>query len=52
MTHHRYPKLKELIALKDKLTVERATPAMFLKCDLKNFDLTRLGTKFDVVLGQ
>ena len=29
---------------------ERATPPMYLKTDLRTFDLSSLGTKFDVVL--
>lgn len=30
-----YPKLRELIKLKDDLIAETATPPMYLKCDLK-----------------
>jgi len=45
-----YPKIERLIKLKDEILAKRATPAMSLKCDLKNFDLGSLGTKFDVVL--
>uniref|UniRef100_A0A336MRK6 N(6)-adenosine-methyltransferase non-catalytic subunit METTL14 n=3 Tax=Culicoides sonorensis TaxID=179676 RepID=A0A336MRK6_CULSO len=45
-----YPKLRELIKLKDELISETATPPMYLKTDLKTFDLTSLGTKFDVIL--
>lgn len=45
-----YPRLKELISMKDKLVNERATPPMFIKCDLKKFNLKSLGTKFDVIL--
>ncbi|XP_026473557.1 N6-adenosine-methyltransferase non-catalytic subunit [Ctenocephalides felis] len=45
-----YPKLRELIRLKDSLIAETSTPPMFLKCDLKTFDLKTLGCKFDVIL--
>lgn len=45
-----YPKLRELIKLKDELISETATPPMYLKTDLKTFDLTSMGTKFDVIL--
>ena len=44
-----YPKLNELIKLKNEVLKKRATPAMWLKCDLKTFDLSSLG-KFDVIL--
>ena len=44
-----YPKLNELIKLKNEVLKKRATPAMWLKCDLKTFDLSTLG-KFDVIL--
>lgn len=45
-----YPKIERLIKLKDEILGKRATPGMSLKCDLKTFDLTSLGTKFDVIL--
>lgn len=45
-----YPKLRELIRLKDDLIAETATPPMYLKADLKTFDLKNLGVKFDVIL--
>ncbi|CAG9564454.1 unnamed protein product [Danaus chrysippus] len=45
-----YPKLRELIKLKDELIARTATPPMYLKCDLKTFDLKTMGSKFDVVL--
>ena len=45
-----YPKLKELIEAKDAKITERATDPTYLQCDLKTFDLTRIGTKFDVIL--
>ena len=44
-----YPKLNELIKLKNEVLKKRATPAMWLKCDLKTYDLSTLG-KFDVIL--
>jgi len=44
-----YPKLNELIKLKNDVLKKRATPPMWLKCDLKTFDLSTLG-KFDVIL--
>jgi len=45
-----YPKIERLINLKDEILAKRATPAMSLKCDLKECDLQSLGTKFDVIL--
>ncbi|TGZ72378.1 hypothetical protein CRM22_002121 [Opisthorchis felineus] len=45
-----YPKLRELIRLKDELIQTKATPPMYLKADLKTFDLNELHSKFDVVL--
>ena len=45
-----YPKLKQLIAAKDALISQRATPPTYKKVDLKTFDLTTLGTKFDVIV--
>ena len=44
-----YPKLNELIKLKNEVLKKRATPPMWLKCDLKTYDLSSLG-KFDVIL--
>ncbi|XP_073232777.1 N(6)-adenosine-methyltransferase non-catalytic subunit METTL14-like [Porites lutea] len=44
-----YPKLRELIRLKDEIIAERATPPMYLDCDLHLFDLDELECKFDVV---
>ncbi|XP_065826406.1 N6-adenosine-methyltransferase non-catalytic subunit-like [Oscarella lobularis] len=44
-----YPKLKELIRLKEKHLQERATPPMYLKCDLEAFDLKSIDVKFDVI---
>lgn len=45
-----YPKLRELIRLKDELIAETASPPMYLQTDLKTFDLKTLGSKFDVIL--
>ncbi|XP_002736391.1 N(6)-adenosine-methyltransferase non-catalytic subunit METTL14-like [Saccoglossus kowalevskii] len=45
-----YPKLKELIKLKDELIAQTNTPPMYLACDLETFDLRDLECKFDVVL--
>ncbi|XP_014667821.1 PREDICTED: N6-adenosine-methyltransferase subunit METTL14-like isoform X3 [Priapulus caudatus] len=45
-----YPKLRELIKLKDELIANTATPPMYLKCDLLNYDLRELDCKFDAIL--
>lgn len=45
-----YPKLKELIRLKDDLIAQTASPPMYLKSDLRNFNLKDIGSKFDVIL--
>jgi mRNA (2'-O-methyladenosine-N6-)-methyltransferase len=45
-----YPKLKELIRLKDELIAKTATPPMYLKCDLRQYDLRELKCKYDVIL--
>ncbi|XP_076318235.1 methyltransferase like 14 isoform X2 [Tachypleus tridentatus] len=45
-----YPKLKELIHLKDNLISKTATPPMYLKCDMETFELRELNCKFDVIL--
>jgi len=45
-----YPKLKELIRLKDELIQETASPPMYLRTDLRTFTLSSLQTKFDVIL--
>uniref|UniRef100_A0A8W8JI01 N(6)-adenosine-methyltransferase non-catalytic subunit METTL14 n=1 Tax=Magallana gigas TaxID=29159 RepID=A0A8W8JI01_MAGGI len=45
-----YPKLRELIRLKDELISTTNTPPMYLKCDLQEFDLSEIGCKFDVML--
>ena len=45
-----YPKLQELIKLKDELVAETAHPPCYLKCDLESFDLKQLNCKFDTIL--
>lgn len=45
-----YPKLRELIKLKDELIEQTATPPMYLKCDLATYDLKTINSKFDVIL--
>ncbi|KAJ8750871.1 hypothetical protein K2173_016052 [Erythroxylum novogranatense] len=47
-----YPKLRELIQKKDEIVTKSASPPMYLKCDLKEFELSPefFGTKFDVIL--
>ncbi|XP_003389688.1 PREDICTED: methyltransferase-like protein 14 homolog [Amphimedon queenslandica] len=45
-----YPKLKELIRLKDKQIKDGAIPPVYYKVDLSSFDLTSLDAKFDVIL--
>lgn len=44
-----YPKLNELIKLKDNFIRKRNTPPCYVKADLRDFKLTDLG-KFDVIL--
>ena len=45
-----YPKLRELIRLKNQLIDETAHPPMYLKCDLEAFDMKTLDQKFDAIL--
>ncbi|KAJ8247410.1 hypothetical protein GJAV_G00246080 [Gymnothorax javanicus] len=45
-----YPKLRELIRLKDELIAATNTPPMYLQADLESFDLRELKCKFDVIL--
>ncbi|CAL1530714.1 unnamed protein product [Lymnaea stagnalis] len=45
-----YPKLRELIRLKDELIVKTNGPPMYLQTDLEFFDLRNLKCKFDVIL--
>jgi len=44
-----YPKLNELIKLKDQLIQKKTHPPIYIKSDLKTFDLRSIG-KFDVIL--
>ncbi|XP_035272732.1 N6-adenosine-methyltransferase non-catalytic subunit [Anguilla rostrata] len=45
-----YPKLRELIRLKDELIAATNTPPMYLQADPESFDLRELKCKFDVIL--
>ncbi|KAF6039968.1 hypothetical protein EB796_001728 [Bugula neritina] len=45
-----YPKLRELIRLKDELVQRTATPPMYQNCDMQTYDLTALQNQFDVIL--
>ncbi|XP_030589233.1 N(6)-adenosine-methyltransferase non-catalytic subunit METTL14 [Archocentrus centrarchus] len=45
-----YPKLRELIRLKDELISTTNTPPMYLQADPEHFDLKDLKCKFDVIL--
>jgi hypothetical protein len=47
-----YPKLRELIQKKDEIVAHSASPPMYMKCDLHEFELSPefFGTKFDVIL--
>ncbi|XP_059502057.1 N6-adenosine-methyltransferase non-catalytic subunit isoform X1 [Stegostoma tigrinum] len=45
-----YPKLRELIRLKDDLISQTNTPPMYLPADLETFDIRELKCKFDVIL--
>ncbi|KAG9337094.1 hypothetical protein JZ751_029762 [Albula glossodonta] len=45
-----YPKLRELIRLKDELISSTNTPPMYLQADPETFDLRELKCKFDVIL--
>ncbi|XAR53637.1 mRNA (2'-O-methyladenosine-N(6)-)-methyltransferase [Bertholletia excelsa] len=47
-----YPKLRELIQKKDEIVVNSASPPMYYRCDLHEFELSSefFGTKFDVIL--
>uniref|UniRef100_A0A8C9GIT9 N(6)-adenosine-methyltransferase non-catalytic subunit METTL14 n=1 Tax=Piliocolobus tephrosceles TaxID=591936 RepID=A0A8C9GIT9_9PRIM len=46
----KYPKLKQLLELKNIIIKKRSTPARYIKCDLRTFDLGSLDMKFDVIL--
>ncbi|KAJ6676085.1 N6-ADENOSINE-METHYLTRANSFERASE NON-CATALYTIC SUBUNIT [Salix viminalis] len=47
-----YPKLRELIQKKDEIVTKSASPPMYMKCNLHEFELSPefFGTKFDVIL--
>lgn len=45
-----YPKLRELIRLKDELISTTNTPPMYLQADPEHFDLRDLKCEFDVIL--
>ncbi|XKL66913.1 hypothetical protein PGB90_010333 [Kerria lacca] len=45
-----YPRLRELIKLKDEHVALTSTPPMYLKCDLRSYNLLDLNNKFDVIL--
>nr|QTZ19467.1 methyltransferase 1 [Bixa orellana] len=47
-----YPKLRELIQKKDEIVAKAASPPMYFKCDLREFELSPefFGSKFDVIL--
>ncbi|KAK8541759.1 hypothetical protein V6N13_137647 [Hibiscus sabdariffa] len=47
-----YPKLRELIQKKDEIVAKSASDPMYMKCDLREFELSPdfFGTKFDVIL--
>eukprot|EP01055_Gregarina_sp_Pseudo9_P000141 Gregarina_sp_Pseudo_9__140@NODE_1096_length_1880_cov_128_756111_g1024_i0_p1_GENE_NODE_1096_length_1880_cov_128_756111_g1024_i0NODE_1096_length_1880_cov_128_756111_g1024_i0_p1_ORF_typecomplete_len446_score75_61MTA70/PF05063_14/1e44N6adenineMlase/PF10237_9/0_26_NODE_1096_length_1880_cov_128_756111_g1024_i01911339 len=45
-----YPRWARLIQEKIEIRAARVHPPQFLKCDLKRFDLSSLGTQFDVIL--
>ncbi|KAH0500844.1 N6-adenosine-methyltransferase subunit METTL14 [Microtus ochrogaster] len=45
-----YPKLRELIRLKDELIAKSNTPPMYLQADIEAFDIRELTPKFDVIL--
>lgn len=46
-----YPKLKELMELKDGLVAQTATPPMYLAADLRQLPLAAtLATRFDAIL--
>ncbi|KAJ4826559.1 hypothetical protein Tsubulata_024502 [Turnera subulata] len=47
-----YPKLRELIQKKDEIVAKSASAPMYMKCDLREFELSPefFRTKFDVIL--
>eukprot|EP00200_Dunaliella_tertiolecta_P017592 CAMPEP_0202411586 /NCGR_PEP_ID=MMETSP1128-20130828/22327_1 /ASSEMBLY_ACC=CAM_ASM_000463 /TAXON_ID=3047 /ORGANISM="Dunaliella tertiolecta, Strain CCMP1320" /LENGTH=547 /DNA_ID=CAMNT_0049017321 /DNA_START=280 /DNA_END=1923 /DNA_ORIENTATION=- len=50
--YEEYPKMKELICMKDQAVRQHTTPPYFLKADLRTLKLNTetFGTKFDVIL--
>ncbi|SBS91166.1 mRNA methyltransferase, putative, partial [Plasmodium malariae] len=46
----KYPKLKQLLELKNIIIKKRSTPARYISCDLRTFELGSLDIKFDVIL--
>ncbi len=44
-----YPKLRELLKLKNEIIAWRNHPPVYIRTDLKTFDFSSIG-KFDVVL--
>ena len=47
--YENYPKLKDLIKLKEDVIKARATPPRVMKVNLKKFDLGSIDQKFDVI---
>lgn len=45
-----YPKLRELMRLKDEFSIKRNHPPFYLRRDLRRFDLKQLKNQFDVIL--
>lgn len=45
-----YPKLKELIRLKDDIIQKTSIPPMYLSTDLVDFELSEMNAQFDVIL--
>ena len=45
-----YPKLKELIRLKDDIIHKSNIPPMYLSTDLVDFELAEMNAQFDVIL--
>lgn len=45
-----YPKLKELLRLKDEISDLRATEPYWIQADLKSFDLGSLNSRFDCII--
>ncbi|KAF0990788.1 hypothetical protein HZS_7775 [Henneguya salminicola] len=48
--YREYPKLNELLRIKDEFTLNRAHPPLYMKADLRRFDLKNLNNQFDVIL--